>query len=175
MPLKSAGNGKLSERLVLMGAGSHFQEDLCGMLESTWMFGDFGWHEIKTLAYYLQAYEAAEHTLLFREGEPGSFMCLVVEGSVGIFKEDSNMAEKCVALVGHGKTLGEMAIIDGEPRSATCITATAAKIILLTKENFLRILDDHPALGVKIVMKVARLLSQRLRKTSGLLVDYLEN
>lgn len=175
MPLKSPGDGRLSERLVLMGAGSRFQEEMCGMLESTWMFGDFEWPEIETLAKYLQAYEAPENTLLFREGEPGNFMCLVVEGSVGIFKEDSTQAEKCVALVGHGKTLGEMAIIDGEPRSATCITATAAKIILLTKENFLRIINDHPALGVKIVMKVARLLSQRLRKTSGLLVDYLEN
>jgi CRP-like cAMP-binding protein len=68
-----------------------------------------------------------------------------------------------------------MALIDGEPRSATCITAMPCKLVILTKENFLRILAEQPGLGVKIVMKIARLLSQRLRKTSGMLVDYLEN
>lgn len=166
---------KGSHSFKLMGSGTQFQAELCSMLEETWMFSGFEWRDIETLAKYVQAYEAKEKSVLFREGDPGTFMCLIVEGNVGIFKEDSNQEEKCVALVGHGKTLGEMAIIDNEPRSATCITATPAKLILLTKENFSRIINDYPALGVKIVMKVARLLSQRLRKTSGLLVDYLEN
>ncbi len=171
--MKTSDNGPQSFKL--MGTGAKFQEELCSMLEETWMFSGFEWRDIEAVAKYVQGYEAKEKSTLFREGDPGTFMVLIVEGNVGIFKEDSNREEKCVALVGHGKTLGEMAIIDGEPRSATCITATPAKLIILTKDNFGRILNDHPALGVKIVMKIARLLSQRLRKTSGLLVDYLEN
>jgi len=165
----------LTDKLKLIGDGTQFRRELCSMLEETWMFGDFEWRDIESVSKYVHAYEADKNTLLFQEGDPGNFVCLVVEGNVGIFKEDSNAEAKCVALVGKGKTLGEMAIIDNEPRSATCITATSCQLIILTKENFLRIIAEQPALGVKIVMKIARLLSQRLRKTSGMLVDYLEN
>ena len=161
--------------LKLIGTGKAFQEDLCSMIETTQMFRDFEWHDIEALSGYMQAYEASDGTTLFREGEKGTYMCLIIEGKVDVYKEDHNDRKKIVATIGSGKTLGEMAIIDGEPRSATAIVAEPTTLTILTETNFLRIVSEKPTLATKILLKVARLLSQRLRQTSGQLVDYLDN
>ncbi|MBY0578733.1 MAG: cyclic nucleotide-binding domain-containing protein [Burkholderiales bacterium] len=161
--------------LRLISAGQAFKDELCGMVESTQMFGDFEWHHIEDLCDYLEAYEADQGVTLFREGEQGNYMCLIIEGSVDILKEDSHETRKTVSMVGHGKTLGEMAIVDGQPRSATAVIAKPTTLAILTKANFQRIMKDKPALATQILLKIASLLSQRLRFTSGVLVDYLDH
>lgn len=160
--------------LELIGSGRAFQDQLCAMLEDSQMFGDLEWPEIQALAGYMQAYRADRGTTLFREGDGGSYLCLVVKGSVDICKEDRARETKVVATVGSGKTLGEMAMVDGEPRSATAVAAAPTTLAVLTRENFTRLTQEKPGLAAKVLLKVARLLSQRLRLTSGVLVDYLE-
>lgn len=157
-----------------IGEGPAFREALCNMIGSTQMFGDFEWHDIETLSSYMQAYKAGKGAILFREGEIGDFLCLIIEGKVDIVKGDIQQKMKTVASIGRGKTLGEMAIIDGEPRSATALATEPVVLAVLTSANFLRITNEKPALATKILLKIARLVSQRLRRTSGLLVDYLE-
>jgi CRP-like cAMP-binding protein len=163
------------QSLELLGTGKSFQGELCGMIESTQMFRDFDWHDIQALAGYMQAYQADRDATLFGEGESGSYLCLIIEGKVDVVKADQKDQRKVVATIGPGKTLGEMAIVDGEPRSAAAIAAEPTTLAILTKSNFLRITTEKPALATKILLKVSRLLSQRLRQTSGILVDYLES
>lgn len=162
------------DSLKLIGAGRAFREDLCAMIEATSMFGDFDWQEIVALSAYLQAYEAEAEAILFREGEPGHYMCLLLDGRVDIFKEDHCQESKIMASVGAGKTLGEMAMVDNEPRSATAVFSEPSTLAILTRENFARLTLEKPALAAKILLKISRLLSQRLRYTSGVLVEYLE-
>jgi len=164
----------MPDSLQLIGAGQAFRQELCDLIAATQMFSDFDWRDIETLSDYMQAYQAPAGTTLFREGEGGDYMCLIIKGKVEVVKKDQNDNAKVVATIGSGKTLGEMAIVDGEPRSATAIFAGATTLTILTKTNFLRIVSEKPALATKILLKIARLLSQRLRQTSGLLVDYLE-
>lgn len=161
--------------LRLISTGKAFKGKLCDMVETTQMFGFFDWHHIEDLCDYLEAYEADEGVTLFREGEQGNYMCLIIEGSVDILKEDSNETNKTVSIVGRGKTLGEMSIIDGQPRSATAVVSEPTTLAILTKENFQRLIKEKPALAAQIMLRIASLLSQRLRVTSGVLVDYLDN
>ena len=77
--------------------------------------------------------------------------------------------------MGAGKTLGEMAVVDGEPRSATCVAKRECVLLLLTKDNFQCIVRQRPGLAVKLLVVIAKLLSQRLRQVSGVLVDYLDD
>lgn len=163
------------DSLKLLGAGRSFQEELCNMISTTQMFRDLEWHDIEILSGYMQAYEASAGTTLFREDEKGSYMCLIVKGKVDICKKDNNDVKKIVSTISSGKTLGEMAIIDGERRSATAIVIEPTTLAILTETNFLRIVAEKPALATQILLKIARLLSQRLRQTSGKLVDYLDN
>jgi CRP-like cAMP-binding protein len=136
-----------------------------------------GWkmEEISTLIEYLGVIDATPNTLLFREGEPGSFLALVLEGSADILKHDMKSGDKKLARVGVGMTFGEMAIIDGDPRSATCVCNEKSRFVTLTRENFVRLIREQPPLGVKLLLKVTTLLSRRLRATSGQLIDALHH
>lgn len=144
------------------------------MLDGVQMLRDFEWAQIEALSGYLQLYRAVPGTVVFREGDKGDFMCIVLEGKLEIRKEDNQGADKIVATVLPGRSLGEMTMVDGEARSATAIVVEPATLAVLSQENFLKITRDKPVLAVKMLLKIAQLLSQRLRHTSGILVDYLE-
>jgi CRP/FNR family cyclic AMP-dependent transcriptional regulator len=73
-----------------------------------------------------------------------------------------------------GQTVGEMSMIDGEPRFATCVAAERCMISVLTRESLARIILEQPILGAKILMELVLMLSQRLRQTSSKLVSFMD-
>ena len=145
------------------------------MLENVQMFKDLEWAQVKALSEYIQIYRAPPKAVLFREGDQGDFMCVLLEGKLDVHKEDNRHVDKTVTTIFPGRSLGEMTIVDGEPRSATAVAVVTSILAVLTQENFMLIMRDKPALSAKLLFKIAQLISQRLRQTSGILVDYLEN
>jgi CRP-like cAMP-binding protein len=67
-----------------------------------------------------------------------------------------------------------MSMFDGEPRFASCVTLEPCKMAVLSREALMQVLEDEPALGNRILLKLVQLLSDRLRQTSSKLVTYLE-
>lgn len=162
-----------SEGFQLMGAGAAFKDTICDMIAETQLFADFDWRDIEALAAYVQCYQATAGTVVFNEGDAGSYMCILVSGQVDIVKKDHEDKPHCIVRITRGKTVGEMSIIDGEPRSATCIASQDSVLLLLTKDNYARIIRERPVLAVHILARLAKLMSQRLRGASGQLVEYL--
>jgi CRP/FNR family transcriptional regulator, cyclic AMP receptor protein len=161
-------------KLSSLGSGPEFKAELLAMLQGSEFFGDFPPLEIEMLTKYVQAYSAPAGTVLFNEGDRGGFMCLMIQGGAEIFKHDQKYGRKRVGAIERGKTIGEMALVDGEQRSATCICPEASRLVMLTREQFVRIIREHPALSVNILLKLVTMMSKRLRQTSGQLVDYLQ-
>ena len=93
--------------LQLLGVGKAFQEELCDTLADTALFNDLAWPEIKALGAFMQGYQAPAGTTIFKEGEVGQYMCVILSGSVPIEKEDRQMEHKTVAEVGAGKSIGD--------------------------------------------------------------------
>ncbi len=158
----------------LMGAGAAFREQMCEMIADTQLFSDFEWQDIEALASYVQCYQVGAGTTVFHEGDPGHYLCLLVRGQVEIRKNDHEGKPHRMVMITRGKTIGEMSIVDGEPRSATCVAVQDSELLLLTRDNYARIIRERPVLAVHILSKLARLMSQRLRSASGQLVEYLE-
>lgn len=142
-------------------------------LDQTRWANDFSWKEIESLASYMDLYRAAKGETLFLEGNEGDSLIIIVKGSVHVEKENMGRKKKGMATLGSGQTLGEMSLIDGERRSATAMAATDLLYLVLTKPGLDLLIEEKPGLAVKFVMKTARFLSQRLRKTSGDLADFL--
>jgi CRP-like cAMP-binding protein len=67
-----------------------------------------------------------------------------------------------------------MALIDGEPRSASGIAVKETIIFFMTQDNLIRLTQDDSQLGVQLLWKISKLISQRLRQTTGMLLDYME-
>lgn len=161
--------------LEILGSGIATSDRIASMLENAHMLKDLDWPQVVALASYIQLYRAAPGTVLFHEGDRGDFMCIVLEGKLEVRKEDAQHIDKTVSTVLPGRSLGEMTIVDGEPRSATAVVVQTSMLAVLTQMNFKRIMQEKPALSAKLLLEIARLLSQRLRMTSGILVDYLES
>jgi CRP-like cAMP-binding protein len=105
-------------------------------------------------------------------------MYIMCHGSVAITKRltlelgDEAPREKTMIRfrAEEGVILGEMALIESDVRSATVTAITPCLMLELTKEKFFLLLEQHPEIGVKILFRLARYLSQRLRKVSNELV-----
>jgi CRP-like cAMP-binding protein len=94
---------------------------------------------------------------VFAEGEMGDALYLVIEGSVRVHKGD-----KQLALLGVRDVVGEMAVLDGEPRSASVTVMKDASLLKIGRDDFRDILNERP----EIAMGVIKVLSRRLRETN---------
>lgn len=156
-----------------MDVGSSITER-AEMLENTSLSMDFSWNELLDLSRYMGTMKFAKGATVFEEGDTDVFMCIVVKGGVNILKKDENMDVKHVTAIGKGKVIGEMSMIDGSPRSASAVAAANTTLVMLSKENMNRLFREKPGVGIKLLQKIAFSISQRLRQTTGVLVDYLE-
>jgi CRP/FNR family transcriptional regulator, cyclic AMP receptor protein len=100
---------------------------------------------------------------------------MIVEGQVEVHRRDRWNTQQLLAVVDAGRTLGEMSMIDGEARFATCIAVQPVLIAVLDRENLARIIVEQPLLGAKILMELVLMLSQRLRATSERLLGLLND
>lgn len=161
------------EDLELLGEGSSFQDELFNMVAEASMFAQLDGAEIRQLVKYMHAYQAPAGTLIYREGSPGGNLGLLVSGTIEVLKEDSAGVPKAIATILPGRTFGEMSVLDGLPYSATTRAKSNAVVVILTRANFRTLVENHAALGVKLLWELGRLTSLRLRQTSGQLVDVL--
>ncbi len=96
--------------------------------------------------------------LLFREGDPGGVMFAVVEGEVELGVEGT-----VVEAVGPGGILGELALIDAGPRSATATATTATRVVPVDAERFTYLVNEHPTFALQVMTVMA----ERLRRANG--------
>ncbi len=94
--------------------------------------------------------QAAPGEVIFREGDAGDAMYLVVSGSVGVITGDDSSA-RLVDTIGAGDFFGEMALITASPRSATVRALEAAELIAVDKRQFLGSLQSEPELAIAII------------------------
>jgi CRP-like cAMP-binding protein len=141
----------------------------CALLEN------FSPAEVRLLAHFMQVYRAEQGVEIIHEGDGGDFMLMIVEGKVEVHKRDRRNTPQLIAVVESGRTLGEMSMIDGEPRFATCIAAEPALIAVLHRESLARIIVEQPLLGAKVLMELVLMLSQRLRATSSRLLGLMDD
>jgi CRP/FNR family transcriptional regulator, cyclic AMP receptor protein len=158
----------------LLNAGSTYRDQMVALIGATRLFGDMKPWDQEALSEYLEAWRVESGQTIFVEGQPGKLLAVVVAGRVEIVKTSEFGLVHSVAELTTGMALGEMSLIDGEPRSATARMAETGTLLVLQEREFNRLLLDRPALAFHIMKKLARSLSQKLRQTTGRLMDYLD-
>lgn len=141
------------------------------LLEGTSWANELDSRMLGIMAKYMRVMYADKEVRLFSEGDRDHFLTIVVDGKVDILKEDGHGKPHVVVTLNRGKTFGELSLLDGGPRSSTAIATENSTLLILDEDAFDDLEDAQPALAARILRVLARLLSQRLRMTSGRLVD----
>ena len=106
-------------------------------------------------------------TLLFEEGdaEDNDYLVLVLEGQVrAVSSSTIPDGEVVISVVGPGSLLGEMGVIDGGPRSASCTALTDVKVGVLSRDSLMALLDSHPQVAARMMLGISAVLAGRLRE-----------
>jgi len=99
-----------------------------------------------------EGFSAGQH--IFTAGQPGDTMYVVKEGEVEVVVNG-----KVLDTVGPGGILGEMALIDKQPRSATAVAKTDCKLVSVNEQRFQRLVQQTPHFAIQVM----RVMAQRLR------------
>jgi len=113
----------------------------------------------------LQTRTVANGTNLFRAGDQGDAMYLIESGRVRIALTDDDDKELVLAELAQGDFFGEMAIIDGKQRSADATVTEDARLAVLSRDSFLRFIDNNPTVALAMLSATF----SRLRRTDKLL------
>ena len=134
--------------------------------------------EALTVVGFMQIRHCAEGEEIIRQGASGGsgddgFMALVVEGEVTVETVTvSRTSPVTVNVLGPGHLMGEMSLMDGAARSATCTASTDVRCAVLTREALEAMIAEEPTTAAKLLSAVALRLSRRLRETDGKLQLY---
>jgi CRP-like cAMP-binding protein len=152
--------------LERLGDAIKFATQLHALIPKCALLENFSTAEVRMLAHFMEVYRAEAGSEVIREGEGGDFMLMIVQGTVEVRKRDRWNTPQLLATVEAGMTLGEMSMIDGAARFATCLAVEATLVAVLDREALARIIVEQPMLGAKILMELVLILSKRLRATS---------
>ena len=117
------------------------------------------------LCHLLESIDSKAGTSLFRAGDEGDAMYLIERGKVRICVRASNDREVVLTELNRGDFFGEMALLDGQRRSADAVVAEDSRLAVLSREHFLAFVQSSP----KIALEMLTALANRLRHTDELL------
>ncbi|MEX2158441.1 MAG: Crp/Fnr family transcriptional regulator [Dehalococcoidia bacterium] len=123
--------------------------------------------DLRALASHGKVRSYRTGDILFREGAPGDSLHIVIEGNVRISVASPTGDEATVALLGAGEFVGDLALLDGRPRSASAIASQPTKTLMVTRHNFADWLSGRPMVALSLL----ETLSLRVRRTDEALAD----
>lgn len=147
-------------------------QKIADMIDGLEFFREFPYRELENLSRYFTYFEVAQGQAIFNEGDAGNNMLILLDGKMAIYKSGEN-GRYLLSYEGKGRIVGEMALLDRERRSATCLAETDCQLLAIGQEGLDRLVQECPALAYRFMYSLARLLSKRLRRTSGVLAEHL--
>jgi CRP/FNR family cyclic AMP-dependent transcriptional regulator len=145
---------------------SALQGAIIQCLRSIAIFSELSEDELNLMAGQMHFLRSVRGSVIFKEGDPGDFVCFVVDGILEVVKTSADGSEKVIAKLISGCSIGEMAVVGSFPRSATVRSRLEVTLLTLQRDRLIQICEKNPQIGVKIYKAIAQLLSMHLRKTS---------
>lgn len=150
---------------------NRFQEEILDLFLNLPFSKDLTTSELWTITKYMNVFKVKKKEVIFKEGDPGNFLCFIIEGKILVLKRSDKGRGVPIAELGPKRSLGEMAMIDQSPRSASAIAAKDSILLTLSKKGFDKLIEDHPRIGVVLLKRISVILCAYIRKTSSDLAD----
>ena len=158
-------------------AGENVQIKAAALLITEGALVELSAADAREVVSYMRPERIKAGEVVIREGEStrNDFMALVLDGEVTV--ENSVAAahdSMVVSILGPGGLIGDMGIIDGGPRSATCTASTDLALALLTREALTRLMDTHPSVAARLLLAMSKRIADHLRETNRKLMTFAQ-
>jgi CRP-like cAMP-binding protein len=138
-------------------------KDIAGQLKKIDWFDELPGEMLAALAKKVRKRHLSQGEILFNKGDEGDSLFAILSGKVKIFTQDNQGREVALNRVGAGEIIGEMALLDYEPRSAGVVALEKTSALELSREDFMDIMRRQPDLALSVI----RNLSSRLRQNTS--------
>ena len=158
-------------------AGENVQIKAAALLITEGALVELSAADAREVVSYMRPERLKAGEVVIREGEStrNDFMALVLDGEVTV--ENSVAAahdSMVVSILGPGSLIGDMGIIDGGPRSATCTASTDLALAVLTREALTRLMDTHPSVAARLLLTMSKRIADHLRETNRTLMTFAQ-
>jgi CRP/FNR family transcriptional regulator, cyclic AMP receptor protein len=145
---------------------------IVSLAEQCDVLSEFSNVELMSVARYLKVQKFIISDAIVREGEIADWIGFIVEGAIEVVKE-STKANKNVTIASEYKSrlVGELAILDGGMRSATCYARKPTVVLVMSVDSFNLLAERYTTFALRLTRAIAKHVSQRLRLASGQIVD----
>jgi CRP/FNR family transcriptional regulator len=143
------------------------------LLQNTVLFKSCGRDEVSALMALFQERQMKPHTAIFSENMPAEAFYLVKSGTIKITMMAGEGVERELLLLGSGDFFGELSLIQESNRLVSARAVTDVEILLLTRKDFLTLIELEPRAAAKILVMMARLLALRIKAQSDKLKKLL--
>jgi len=147
--------------------------DVIELLRNVAIFKDLDDGELGEVAEKIKEEKYESGAYIFREGEAGNRLYLIVSGEVRISRDVPGSGEEALAVLKPGALFGEMSVFDRSERSTHAISNGGCTLLTITRPDFEMLLDFNREMAYKVLWACVRLLSGRLRQTNDSLRSFL--
>lgn len=137
-------------------------KEVVSQLEKVPLFSDCSQRELQTISKAVKDVDHPAGTVIAREGEPGVGLFVISGGTAEV-----TIGGKKKATLGRGDFFGEIALLDGGPRTATVTAITDVKLLGLTEWVFRGLMQEHPTIALKTLQQMAGRLRTATKAASA--------
>jgi CRP/FNR family cyclic AMP-dependent transcriptional regulator len=172
-----AGDSRVQRQRMRKIQGSSAADLAAEMLSAPSALMQLSHQEARTVVAYMKPHRISEGTTFIREGDTDNtdFMLLVLDGEVTIETIVVSRTQPItVTVLGAGALIGEMGLLDGAPRSASCTAMSDLRCAILTRDAMNQLLNDQPRTAAKLMMAISLRIAQRMRENQDKLKLYAQ-
>ena len=139
------------------------EETLAGFLAKIPVFSELGKRDLTYLERLIHVRSYKSHETVFEEGDPGSGLYIIRNGSVIIFTRDKHDREEELTVLGPGDFFGETTLASPAPRTVSARTTESCELLGLFRSDLLATSDKHPEIANRILFGLTKMISERLQ------------
>lgn len=148
-------------------AGGTKPADKLAILRNHPLFGQLGADALNRLASYAHTKAVGAGTTIFEKGDPGTSLFAVLHGTVRISNQSADGKDAVLNMIPAGGIFGEIALLDGQPRTADAFAASDCELMQIDRRDFVPLVSENPEIALKLIA----ILCGRIRHTSAQVED----
>ncbi len=156
------------------------REEIINTLKNVSIFKQFAQktEELEKLANIMNIVYAKKGETIIKEGEEGDVLYIIKKGCVNILKRtlenEQYVVVKLESKEGSVVFFGELALLDNDTRSATVTADSDCEFLVVKRDDFIKLGDEHPNLGLQITREISKILAGRLRRANKDIITLFE-